>query len=378
MKRKTAWIISMIAIPFLAAGCVLLAQTKDESRGGQDEKVRAETRMADEQSRIDAAKFDLQFTITDADGKPLNGVTMELERKRPRIPLLSGEWEKKTEKKTVDSKFRIQEKGWTGLDLRFLKDGYHLKQCKFDINILDKDKSKLSMRREIQVKMTEKSPLPSLAGSKGTLTYDFEKSSRNVIDIDIFPQKAKEEAAGLKKKEEMKSDAEEETEEEEEDVDEEEIIKEPETITVDFNAKPETVKYIELDFKRSEDGNIVYDTADTKGVAKPASCIVRFCSDDPGDGLLFVSKVEYPKYPEAEKELATAPEKGYKKEIAIDLGEKNKKFCVFCYIKHGNHYGKVMLWPVYIQEEKNKIQLVKMNVSISFNTLEGDHNVRSY
>ncbi|MBR3505542.1 MAG: hypothetical protein IKO02_00675 [Lentisphaeria bacterium] len=48
MKHKTAWIISMIAIPFLAAGCVLLAQTKDESRGEQDEKVRAETKMADE------------------------------------------------------------------------------------------------------------------------------------------------------------------------------------------------------------------------------------------------------------------------------------------------------------------------------------------
>ena len=200
MKRKTAWIISLIAIPFLAAGCVLLAQTKDESRGGQDEKVRAETRMADEQSRIDAAKFDLQFTITDADGKPLNGVTMELERKRPRIPLLSGEWEKKTEKKTVDSKFRIQEKGWTGLDLRFLKDGYHLEQCKFDINILDKDKSKLSMRREIQVKMTEKSPLPSLFGGGGVLSYNIENGKREILDIDIFPKKAGKETTDLKKK----------------------------------------------------------------------------------------------------------------------------------------------------------------------------------
>lgn len=376
MKHKTAWIISLIAIPFLAAGCVLLAQTKDESRGGQDEKVRAETRMADEQSRIDAAKFDLQFTITDADGKPLNGVTMELERKRPRIPLLSGEWEKKTEKKTVDSKFRIQEKGWTGLDLRFLKDGYHLEQCKFDINILDKDKSKLSMRREIQVKMTEKSPLPSLFGGGGVLSYNIENGKREILDIDIFPKKTEEEAAGLKKKEEMKSEEDEENEEDE-DI-EDEIIKDPHIISIDSKAKPATVKYMEIDFRRDKDGNIVYDTADTKGVAKPTSCIVRFCSDDPGDGLLFVSKVEYPKSWEAEKELTTAPEKGYKKEIAIDLGEKNKKFCVFCYIKQGDHYGKARLGAVYIQEEKNKIQLVKMNVRVSFNTLEGDHNVRSY
>ena len=69
---------------------------------------------------------------------------------------------------------------------------------------------------------------------------------------------------------------------------------------------------------------------------------------------------------------------GYKNEIAIDLGEKNKKFYVFCYIKQGDHYGKARLGPVYIQEEKNKIQLVKMNVKVSFNTLEGDRNVNTF
>ena len=376
MKHKTAWIISLIAIPFLAAGCVLLAQTKDESRGGQDEKVRAETKMVDEQSRIESSEFDLRITVTDEDGNPLDGVAMELERKRPRIPLLSGEWEKKTEKKTVDSKFRIQEKGWTGLDLRFLKDGYHLEQCKFDINILDKDKSKLSMRREIQVKMSEKSPLPSLFGGGGVLSYNIENGKREILDIDIFPKKAGKETTDLKKKEEMKSEEDEENEEDE-DI-EDEIIKDPHIISIDSKAKPATVLYMEIDFRRDKDGSIVYDTADTKGVAKPTSCIVRFCSDDPGDGLLFVSKVESPKSWEAEKELTTAPEMGYKNEIAIDLGEKNKKFYVFCYIKQGDHYGKARLGPVYIQEEKNKIQLVKMNVRVSFNTLEGDRNVNTF
>lgn len=376
MKHKTAWIISLIAIPFLAAGCVLLAQTKDESRGEQDEKVRTETKMADEQSRIDAAKFDLQFTITDADGKPLNGVTMELERQRPRLPLLSGEWETQSEKeKAVKSKIHIQEKGWTKINLRFRKDGYHLEQRGFSINILEEDKSKLTMKQDLQVKMTEKSPLPSLFGGGGVLSYNIENGKREILDIDIFPKKAGKKTADLKK-EEMKSEEDEENEEDE-DI-EDETIKDPHIISIDSKAKPATVKYMEIDFGRDKDGSIVYDTADTKGVAKPASCIVRFCSDDPGDGLLFVSKVESPKSWEAEKELTTAPEKGYKKEIAIDLGEKNKKFYVFCYIKQGDHYGKARLGPVYIQEEKNKIQLVKMNVRVSFNTLEGDHNVRSY
>jgi hypothetical protein len=112
--------------------------------------------MADEQSRIDASEFDLGITITDADGKPLDGVTMNLEWKRPKIPLLSGEWERRIETKIVDSKskVRIHEKGWSGLTLSFRKDGYSQQQCKFDINIVDEDRSQLTVRKDVQVKMT--------------------------------------------------------------------------------------------------------------------------------------------------------------------------------------------------------------------------------
>jgi hypothetical protein len=302
---------------------------------------------------------------------------MELELKRPKLPLLSGEWESQREKeKTVKSKIHIQEKGWTKIDLRFRKDGYHLEQRSFSINIMNEDKANLFVKRDLQVKMSKQMPIASLFGGGGMLSYNIENGKREILDIDIFPKKAGKETTDLKKKEEMKSEEDEENEEDE-DI-EDEIIKDPHIISIDSKAKPATVKYMEIDFRRDKDGGIVYDTTDTKGVAKPTSCIVRFCSDDPGDGLLFVSKVESPKSWEAEKELTTAPEKGYKKEIAIDLGEKNKKFYVFCYIKQGDHYGKARLGPVYIQEEKNKIQLVKMNVRVSFNTLEGDHNVRSY
>ena len=50
------------------------------------------------------------------------------------------------------SKVRIHEKGWSGLTLTFRKDGYGMER-KFDINILDEDKSKLTMRQDVQVKM---------------------------------------------------------------------------------------------------------------------------------------------------------------------------------------------------------------------------------
>ena len=82
MKHKTAWIIALIAIPLFAAVSVLYAQTRD----GEKEVMMAF--LTELQNRIDAAEFDLQFTITDTDGKPLDGVTMELERSRPDVKLL--------------------------------------------------------------------------------------------------------------------------------------------------------------------------------------------------------------------------------------------------------------------------------------------------
>ena len=133
-----------------------MRKSPDASRTKEDTgKAIAEAVMTDEQSRIDASEFDLSITITDADGKPLDGVViMELEWKRPKIPLLSGEWERKRETKKVDSKskVRIHEKGWSELTLTFRKDGYGMDR-KFDINILDEDKSKLTMRQDVQVKM---------------------------------------------------------------------------------------------------------------------------------------------------------------------------------------------------------------------------------
>ena len=100
MKRKTTWIIALIAIPLVAAVFTLHAQTKDNGRDEQSERTRS--LLADEQSRIESSEFDLRITVSDTDGKPLDGVTMELELKRPKLPLLSGEWESHREKEKTD------------------------------------------------------------------------------------------------------------------------------------------------------------------------------------------------------------------------------------------------------------------------------------
>ena len=377
MKHRVFLIAALFAF-VLTAASVLLTQKKDESRGGQDEKVRTETKMADEQSRIDAAKFDLQFTITDADGKPLDGVTMELELKRPRLPLIGGEWEIKNEKaRVVKPEFRIQEKGWSELILRFQKDGFYYETRHFSINILEVDKSKLMMRQDVQIKLSKQGVRVAMVGSEGTLFYDFENDMKNFCDVDIFPKrKANVTSAKVKEQEENKKIEGEKTEwEDDEEVPE--AIKDLQFITIKSNTKPKTSKYIELDFKRNEKGSIVFDAKDGM-VSKPTTCVIRFCSDDPDEGLFFADEVHFAKSQVAERQLTLAPEKGYKKEITIDIGKKGDTYCSFVYLKCNGHYGKAIFTPFPVSVIRGKLEPVRIDMSISFNKQEGDRNVTSF
>ena len=62
MKKKTAWIIALIVIPFLAAASVLHAQMKDEEEAAA---ARMNAFHADLSSLIESSEIDIQFTVTD-------------------------------------------------------------------------------------------------------------------------------------------------------------------------------------------------------------------------------------------------------------------------------------------------------------------------
>ena len=402
MKYKTTWIISLIAIPLVAAVSVLHAQMKDEEEAAA---VRMNAFHADLLSLIESSEIDIQFTVTDTDGKPLDGVKMEMELSRPDVrQFLSGKGESNKTKKTFDSQIHIQEKGCVGLTVSFQKDGFYPESRSYgDIQHLldfinkhpgiDKDKSSLTVRESVQIAMTQVGPRSPLIGHRGTLTCDFENGARSIVDIDIFPKKGKA-SSELRKKEEQKGDSDENSEETFEEETRIKYIKLiGKTITMESKEKPETVKYIEIDFKRDKDGNAIYDTT-RDGDAKLTSCVVRFCSDDPDDGLLFVCQEEISNSEkafrffsseriekdasldrEAKKKLVEAPEKGYQKEIVADFGEKPETFYVLAFLKNGDHYGKVILGPGAIQTGKDKIQLVKMGIWVIFNRQEGERNV---
>ena len=110
MKSKTVWIIALVAMPLLAAVFILHAQTNDRETEAWSSFIN------DMQSRIDAAEFDLQFTITDTDDKPLNGVKVEIRWSRPvpKLALSGGMESENEEEKTVKPTFHIHKKRLDG------------------------------------------------------------------------------------------------------------------------------------------------------------------------------------------------------------------------------------------------------------------------
>lgn len=367
-----------------------MKQSPDASRTDEElRKARAEAFLADTQNQIDASEFDLQFTITDPDGKPLDGVMMKMRLERPIVQLLlSGESEsKKPEEKTVDSKFRIHEKGWTSLELTFMKDGYYIETRYYYINFMPNSpdelgpdgKPKLVMKEDIQVVMYKGVPAAELVGTtRGTMQYDFEKGMRTVADLSAFDKKTEKP---------KKTTVSEEDGEEEEEEDEEEYVEKRiriEMKSVDLKAKPELTKYIELDFKRDENGEALFDGM-LQDTPCPASFIIRLHSDDPGDGFVAVDQLGsgFVRPEEYDKRYPAAPETGYQKELVFDFGKKGadgkyqyKSNYLFAFVKCGGHYGKVYIHPPVLDARLKTIQRVRVPFEhLFFNRVDDDRNV---
>ena len=378
MKKKTALIISLIALPLFAAAFILHAQT---SADREAELARWEAFIADQQKTLDATEFDLQFTITDTDGKPLDGVSVEIEQDRPVLQqLLSGKSETKREKKTIDSRFRIQAKGWPSLELTFMKDGYYIETRRYHINFMPNDsrdlgpdgKPKLVMKEDIQVVMYKGVPAAELVGTtRGTLQYDFEKGMLTVADL-----------SALDRKPEKKAVSGDEEDDEEEDYVEEKIRFEMKSVNLKVKVKP--TKYIELDFRRDENGEVLFDGM-LRDTPCPASFIIRLHSDDPDDGFVAVDQLKsgFVRHEEYDKRYPSAPETGYQKELVFDFGKQGadgkyqyESNYLFAFVKCGGHYGTVYIHPPVLDARLKTIQRVRVAFEqLFFNRVEGDRNV---
>ena len=90
--------------------------------------------------------FDLQGTVTDLDGNPLDGVNVEVAFSRAKTwnPNIA---EYESYRETVNSEFHIRQQRFTGADFTFAKEGYYMEKRYF------RSLGSINVRHDIQVKM---------------------------------------------------------------------------------------------------------------------------------------------------------------------------------------------------------------------------------
>lgn len=297
---------------------------------------------------------------------------MDVYLERPKLPFgEKNEYQRLT--KTIESKFHFHEKGWSSVSLFFTRDGYCSEERFFDINIFAPDKSKLTVRQDIQIKMINRSMLADFVRGKGILKYDIENGSKFIFDLSVFPENDKQKDTPETHKTNVKEEKEDAGEDEE---DEEEKIKIPKTMRLDAETKSKPPKYIELDFKRDKNGDIEKEIVN--GISRPTACIVRLCSVNPNDGLVFADECIFGKHRDCLRKIMVAPANGYKKEYDFKL-KSHENSCIFLYLKCGDHYGKAMLMlaPVFFETSNGKLNRFRMEADLFLNKKSNDRNVLS-
>ena len=311
---------------------------------------------ADDNLRISSSGFDIRGTVTDEDGNPLDGVTMEMAFSR--VNTASFRSENLNETETVDSAFHVQRKGWTELQLTFWKDGYFPERLAFDSPWLEKGKKRYVEEDGVQVRMVKMGPIAKLYRTRTSdsirLKYDFKQESGAICDLSM-----------LQASEEL----------------DRRQYENIEATAFKLESGPEATKYLELDFRRDENGEIVFVSLPGALAPCPAELIVRLHSDDPGDGMILLNELD-PDITEDKvyKKYNTAPETGYdRKEIAFALTDQwheLDKSTYFVYLKCGNHYGKARIRNLNIEIHRT-FESAKAFIALHINRVPGDRNLTS-
>ena len=344
MKYKSVSTIAAILCLGLTAG-VLCSSCKTGT---------AVLMNADDNLRIASSGFDIRGTVTDEDGNPLDGVTMEMAFSR--VNTASFRSENLNETETVDSAFHVRRKGWTELRMEFWKDGYFPERLAFDSPWLESGRKRYIAEDGIQVRMVKMGPVAKLYRTSDSirLKYDLKQGTGSICDLSM-----------LRASEEL-------------DRRQYETI---EATAFKLESGPEATKYLELDFKRDENGEIVFVSLPGALAPGPAELIVRLHSDDPDDGLILLNELD-PDITEDKvcKKYNTAPETGYgRKELAFvltDQWHELDKSTFFVYLKCGNHYGKTKIHDLDLEIHRT-FESARAYVVLHINRVPGDRNLTS-
>lgn len=300
-----------------------------------------------------ASGFDLEGVVTDDAGHPLSGVTMQVTFSRSNIMDYNSPDVHKEYRETVNSKFHIRQKRFTGVEVAFFKNGYHTETLRFISH------GAVHEQHGIWVKMAERQrPVANLQSGGGPLWYNIKNETKQVCEIWLSE----------------KGD-----------------VNDYQQKTIDAGALPESTRYFDFDFKRYENGRIMYGSQNNwkyeyKGAPCPVAFIIRFHSDDPDDGMILMQGSSPGMTQEDfDKRGNTAPETGYTvREIEIPMEtEMDVEYFsrrIYVFLKCGDHYGKAEIWPVRISvDDKEKtVTSAGTSIGISINRTPGDRNVTAW
>ena len=350
-----------LMIQILLPHAVIYCQAKNDLLDDLDVKQKINLLLqAAEKKRLASSGFDIRGVVTDVNGIPLNGVELRIELSRPNLQTIVNS-ENKNKTITINSEFHIQEKGWTDINLSFMKNGYYSETRSFNSDHLQRDLSKRDVKEKLQVIMTPKGPVADLSRFTDYLKYDFKNNSKIICNLSKFQEKKD---SSDKKKYEI------------------------EMFTTNSDAKEKKHQYLELDIKRDINKNIILDSK-YGNIPCPSSFVIRFCSDSPNDGIILISDKESNiTQDDFKKKYTIAPEEGYsEKEIYIDLGQRGSDGhypCelqeTFFYFKIGNHYGKAFLGNILITNDLDKKELshIRIKFMVYINKVENDRNLTSF
>lgn len=297
--------------------------------------------------------FDLEGIVTDDAGKPLNDVTMHVTFSRSNLMDFNAPDVHKDYRETVNSKFQIRQKRFTDVEVFFFKKGYYSETLRYDSH------GEVNIQHGIRVRMAERqTPVANLQSGGGQVWYSIQDEKKQVCEIWLSD---KGDVMDYQKK------------------------------TIDSGALPESTRYFEFDFKRYENGKIVYGSQYNSknyyhGAPCPVAFIVRFHSDDPDDGL-FLLQESSPDITQEDFDMRsnTAPETGYTvREIEIPMeSEMDVEYFarrIYVFLKCGGHYGKAEIWPIRItvDDKEKTVTAAGTSIGISINRTPGDRNIPTW
>ena len=354
MKKQNKLVFSQILIAVLGLFGTVYAQETAIKTDKTESDIPADAYIQSLVSRLESSGFDIKGSVIDSEGALLNDVKMDIVLSSPILPYMTSS-KKVNRTESINSEFSVYEKGVTSIVLSFSKKGYYSERRSFSSSIFEEDPSKIMQKHNIRIKMIKRGAPADLICFYKSINSVIKEDRKNICDLSILQGKSIKEGASI----DMKS--------------------------IDSKTELDT-KYIELDFNRDKNGNIVYDSKYRERPC-PSGFVIRFHSNDPDDGLILVNDQD-PLITQDSFKTAynLAPEEGYtRKEIMIKLGEKgsdgnypceaNK---TFVFLKCGKHYGRAIINELSIDYSRDEIKSVSARVQMDINKKEGDRNLTDF